>query len=53
MCALVAPEVFDQDRGDGRVILLNPTPPPDHHHAVQLAIQACPCGVITEEPDPT
>jgi len=49
MCALIAPDVFDQDLKTGQVILLDPTPPTDHHAGVRQAIQTCPCGVITED----
>ena len=52
MCVLIAPEVFDQNAGDGRVLLLDPTPPPEHHDAVWEAIQACPCGAIDEDTGP-
>lgn len=47
MCALLAPDVFDQDLLTGQVILLDPSPPAEHHQAVRQAIQTCPCGVIT------
>jgi ferredoxin len=49
MCALIGPEVFDQDPEDGRVVLLDPTPPPDRHEAAREAIEACPCGAISED----
>jgi ferredoxin len=52
MCTLLAPEVFDQDVWDGQVILLDPTPPPDCQEAVRQAIQACPCGAISEDTGP-
>jgi ferredoxin len=51
MCALIAPAVFDQDFLSGQIILLDPTPPPEHHKAVREAIQSCPCGVVTEDED--
>lgn len=47
ICALTAPEVFDQDSLNGQVIMLDPTPPAEHHEAVREAIHACPCGVIS------
>jgi ferredoxin len=50
MCVLIVPGVFDQDLEDGRVVLLDPAPPPDRREAVRRAIHACPCGVISEEP---
>ncbi|KIZ14871.1 ferredoxin [Streptomyces natalensis] len=52
MCVITAPEVFDQDDEDGRVLLLDPTPSPALHEAVRQAIEVCPCGVITEEIGP-
>jgi ferredoxin len=41
MCALTAPEVFDQDDEDGRVVLLDPA------GAAGVAAQVCPSGAIT------
>ena len=49
MCTFIAPEVFDQDLLDGRVLLLAPFPAPEHHDAVRQAIQTCPCGAISED----
>jgi ferredoxin len=47
MCTLAAPEVFDQDAEDGRVILLEPEPPHRHHEAARRAARTCPTGAIT------
>lgn len=47
MCALTAPEVFDQDTEDGRVVLLNRAPAPGQGSAVREAGQVCPSGAIT------
>jgi ferredoxin len=47
MCALTAPEVFDQDPDDGRVLLLHADPPTAHRAAVQTAADVCPSGAIT------
>jgi ferredoxin len=47
MCVLTAPEVFDQDNEDGRVVLLEPAPPPRHHVALRQAAEVCPSGAIT------
>ncbi|GGS80987.1 MULTISPECIES: ferredoxin [Streptomyces] len=47
MCALTAPEVFDQDAEDGRVLLLNPEPPAAQRAAVRMAAGVCPSGAIT------
>ncbi|MGW1976950.1 ferredoxin [Streptomyces sp. NPDC001889] len=46
MCALTAPEVFDQDDEDGRVLLLDPAPPTARLGAVRLAAGSCPAGAI-------
>lgn len=47
MCVLTAPEVFDQDTDDGRVVPLDPTPAPGREPAVREAVQVCPSGAIT------
>lgn len=47
MCALTAPEVFDQDPDDGRVLLLHAEPPAAHRTAAQMAVGVCPSGAIT------
>ncbi|MEQ4207564.1 ferredoxin [Actinopolymorpha sp. B9G3] len=47
MCALTVPDVFDQDEGDGRVILLMPEPPAFHEDAARRAVALCPSGAIT------
>ncbi|QUH06067.1 ferredoxin [Saccharopolyspora erythraea] len=47
MCALTAPEVFDQDGEDGRVLLLDAAPLAGEHDAVREAAQLCPAGAIT------
>jgi ferredoxin len=46
MCALTAPEVFDQDDEEGLVVLLQPTPAPGHRAAVRMAVGLCPAGAI-------
>ncbi|MEU8774111.1 ferredoxin [Streptomyces sp. NPDC048606] len=46
MCALVAPEVFDQS-DEGVVVLLDPRPPAALHAAVREAADQCPCAAIT------
>ncbi|MGW4070730.1 ferredoxin [Nocardia grenadensis] len=46
MCALLAPEVFDQDDADGRVLLLAPAPPAAHHPAAREAAHNCPAAAI-------
>ncbi|KIZ14597.1 ferredoxin [Streptomyces natalensis] len=47
MCALTAPEVFDQDDEDGRVLLRDPQPPHRHHAAAREAAAICPAAAIT------
>ncbi|MFJ8660103.1 ferredoxin [Streptomyces sp. NPDC093795] len=50
MCALTAPEVFDQDEQEGRVLLLDARPPRELDAAVRIAAGACPASVITVTP---
>jgi ferredoxin len=46
-CSLCAPTVFGQDDdGDGRVVLLDPDPPPELNDAVREAVRFCPSGAI-------
>ena len=47
MCVLTAPEVFDQDTEDGRVVLLDATPTAGRHAATRDAALACPSGAVT------
>ncbi|AVZ77903.1 ferredoxin (plasmid) [Streptomyces lunaelactis] len=47
MCALTAPEVFDQDAEDGRVLLLRTRPSPGQDTAARQAADICPSGAIT------
>jgi ferredoxin len=47
MCALTAPEVFDQDDEEGLVVLLHPVPAPEHRAAARMAVGLCPAGAIT------
>jgi len=46
MCALTAPEVFDQSEDDGTVVVLVGEPPPELEVAVERAVGLCPNGVI-------
>jgi len=51
-CVLVAPEVFEQDDIDGRVILLDPVPPgAADDPAVQEAVLRCPAGALSLSTD--
>ncbi|MFJ9028104.1 ferredoxin [Streptomyces sp. NPDC102274] len=45
LCALTAPQVFDQD--EGLVLLLTARPPQERHAAVRVAAGVCPGAVIT------
>ena len=46
MCALTAPDVFDQSEDDGTVVVLVDEPPPELEPAVVRAVRLCPNGVI-------
>ncbi|WP_030757524.1 ferredoxin [Streptomyces griseus] len=45
MCAMTAPEVFDQD-DDGLVLVLRPDPSADDRTAARLAVGLCPSGAL-------
>lgn len=47
LCALAVPEIFDQSEQDGRVLLLQETPPERLTTAVREAAYCCPAGAIT------
>ncbi|MFD9035396.1 ferredoxin [Streptomyces sp. NPDC059567] len=47
MCVLTAPEVFDQNEADGRVVLLEATPPVERRAAAHEAAELCPASAIT------
>lgn len=49
VCALAAPDVFDQREEDGVVVLLDPEPGPEQYEAVQEAVIRCPAAVIRLE----
>ncbi|SDC23636.1 ferredoxin [Actinokineospora iranica] len=46
MCALTAPDIFDQDPDDGRVLLLDARPSAHRHAAARQAAQLCPAEAI-------
>ena len=46
MCALTAPEVFDQSEDDGLVVLLADEPAADQEEAVRRAVMLCPSGAL-------
>ncbi|KUL53030.1 ferredoxin [Streptomyces sp. NRRL S-1521] len=53
MCAMTAPEVFDQDPDDGLVLLLDPEPTGADRAAARMAAGLCPSGaIILHEPEP-
>lgn len=47
MCALLAPELFDQDEADGRVLLLAAATEAARHPAAREAAHNCPAAAIT------
>ncbi|MFD5878085.1 ferredoxin [Streptomyces yangpuensis] len=47
MCAMTAPDVFDQDTEDGLVVLLQEEPATAHVTAARMATGMCPSGAIT------
>ncbi|WP_234341151.1 ferredoxin [Streptomyces sp. NRRL S-1813] len=54
MCALTAPEVFDQDDEEGLVVLRHPAPAPEHRAAARMAVGLCPAGALAlNSPDST
>ncbi|CAM5711355.1 ferredoxin [Streptomyces fumanus] len=46
MCALEAPEVFDQDETDGLVVVLLTEPPDTLDDVVRSAAEQCPSGAV-------
>lgn len=46
VCALVAPEIFDQRDDDGVVVLLDPDPAPEQQENAYEAATRCPASVI-------
>ena len=46
MCALTAPEVFDQSEEDGTVLLLHAEPPAELEQNARRAVQLCPSGAL-------
>jgi ferredoxin len=47
MCAMAAPEVFDQNGEDGRVLVMADQPSPDSLDVVRQAVAACPTGALS------
>ena len=50
MCVYRVPAVFDQDE-DGRVKILDPSPPAELAEEIRRAERGCPVGAITVEED--
>jgi ferredoxin len=48
-CVLTEPAVFDQDQGDGRVIVLDPLPGAELRGSVVEAANLCPNAAIRFE----
>ncbi|TQM09973.1 ferredoxin [Pseudonocardia kunmingensis] len=46
MCALTAPQVFDQGEDDGLVTVLLSDPPEELREAVAEAVRLCPSGAL-------
>ena len=46
VCAMAAPEVFDQNDDDGMVVVLDENPATDQFEAVREAAVRCPAAVI-------
>lgn len=47
MCVFLAPGAFDQDEGDGRVVVMDPHPGPEVRSAVRRAVAGCPVSAIS------
>ncbi|HZQ78521.1 MAG TPA: ferredoxin [Acidimicrobiia bacterium] len=45
-CVLSAPDVFDQNDDDGRVVVLVAEPAADRHADVRQAVKLCPARAI-------
>lgn len=46
VCALAAPNVFDQNDDDGIIVVLDDAPPVSEQEAVREAAVRCPAAVI-------
>jgi ferredoxin len=49
-CVLTAPEVFDQDEDDGRVVLLDDRPEGERAESAQRAVWLCPSHALSVVP---
>lgn len=52
MCVLTAPELFDQDPDDGRVVLRVDGVDPDRAAAAVTAADLCPSRALSVQPEP-
>lgn len=46
VCAMAAPDVFDQNDDDGIVVVVDANPPSEQHDAVRDAAARCPAAAI-------
>ncbi|MFD0313333.1 ferredoxin [Streptomyces flavalbus] len=46
MCALAAPDLFDQSDDDGTVVVLRSVPPADRFPAVRGVVERCPSRAL-------
>lgn len=46
LCVYRVPQVFDQDKEEGTVVVIDPQPPAELHEAVLSAERACPTRSI-------
>lgn len=46
LCVMAAPDVFDQDPADGRVIVRNDSPDEDQRESVEEAAGLCPVAAL-------
>ncbi|MDH2427153.1 ferredoxin [Sphaerisporangium sp. TRM90804] len=47
MCALTAPELFDQSEEDGTVLVLRAEPSTAQEATARRAVQVCPSGALS------
>ncbi|QYC40623.1 Ferredoxin-2 [Nonomuraea coxensis DSM 45129] len=47
MCALTAPQLFDQSEDEGTVLVLQREVPPELEDTVRRAVTLCPSGAIS------
>ncbi|SHG80291.1 ferredoxin [Streptoalloteichus hindustanus] len=52
MCALTAPEIFDQDDDEGRVVVLDARPSADLREGALEAARLCPAAALTVHEEP-